>query len=282
MTRLNKIFSLLLLFLGMAFTAQAQVELESFEGWDGADSEWLPEGWTKEHTDEYIPTLADGQFTWHVMDPKTQKSMPDATDGKYYVGIGFAKDGNGDLYQDEWLLSPAYKLSEYGGTVNFDLFYSPLYLFDVSTSNIDFDNMDFYERRSSADLQILVRRMLDNGEWDEYWSLFGSLYADWYTMFYSSLISAFSTIDYHQHDTVFLTDEEYHNATVQIAFRYVGVGGYNMAIDKFRMGYATNVTGVKGVNDNDNNNDNYYDLQGRVLRYPQGIYIKNGQKTLRR
>lgn len=274
----------------MAAAAQvgfAQMCEESFEGWDGSQG-WLPQGWTVEHTDEVIPTLAGGAFTWHVIDPTSEKSMPNPQDGKYYCAIGFAQDADKqDLYQDEWLISPAYQLSEYGGTVNVDLYYAPLFLFDCSPENLGGDPMDFIERRPSANLTIFARPMLENGEWDEDWTEFGNLFGMWRTQTFNTLLSVFSSIDYHIHDTIFLTSDEFKGKVVQIAFRYEGKKGNNMAVDRLRVNYATpyeDATGVGTISTKTMTQTNTcFDLQGRAyVRQPNahGIVINGGKKVI--
>lgn len=224
--------------------ALAQNYKESFEGWDGTTADWLPEGWTEIHTDDVMPTRANGEYTWHVINPDNSKTLPKASDGNYYAAIGYAKDENGkDIPSDEWLVSPAFKLSQYGGTMNYDAAFAPLFLFRVDNGYIDWNEYDFVngERHSAADLQIFVMKLQDDGTWGEYWDLYVSLFADWCTQPLSSLMSAdFSSTRFHtSQSTVFLTDDDMHDATVRIAFRYVGQFGNIMGIDNFRMGYAT-------------------------------------------
>lgn len=231
------------LFIASAPVAQAQSYTESFEGWDGVTPDWLPEGWSEIHTDDVMAGRNNGEYTWHVINPNNSKTLPKASDGNYYAAIGYAKDENGeDIPSDEWLISPAFKLSEYGGTLNYDAAFSPLFLFRVDNGFIDWSEMDFIgERQSAADLQIFVMKLEDDGTWGEYWDMYVSLFADWYTMPLSSLMSAaFSNTTFHtSQSTVFFTDEDMHNATIRVAFRYVGQYGNIMGIDKFRMGYAT-------------------------------------------
>lgn len=237
--------------LAFCLGASAQSYTESFEGWDGATPDWMPEGWAEWHTDDIIPTLSDGSFTWHVINPDNSKTLPKATDGRYYAAIGYAKnDQNEDLYQDEWLISPAFKLSEYGGTLNFDAEYAPLFLFRVDNGYVDWSEMDFTDgvRVSSADFQVLVRRLTADGEWDEFWEPCMSLFADWRTQPLSALMSAdFYSSRFHQVSTIFFTDECYHGATIQVAFRYVGQYGKVIGFDKFFMNYATKVDDAPSV-----------------------------------
>lgn len=273
----TRIFAAALL-LGSPSMAQAQTYMESFEGWDGVTADWLPEGWSEINTDEVMPTRNNGEYTWHVINPENSKTLPKASDGKYYAAIGYAKDENGDdIYSDEWLISPAFKLSEYGGTMNYDVAFAPLFLFRVGNGYIDWNEYDFVngERQPAADLQIFVLKLQDDGSYGDYWDLYVSLCSDWCTQPLSALMSAaFSSTTFHtSQSTVFLTDDNLKNATVRIAFRYVGSEGNIIGIDKFRMGYATLVddaplvTGVelRQIAESAKANTGNYDLLGRRI-----------------
>lgn len=222
--------------------ASAQMQRESFETWDGETKDWLPEGWTEFHGDPIIPTLKDGEYTWHVITPTTSRSLPKATEGNYYAAIGYAKDADGkDIYQDEWLMSPAYKLSEYGGTLEFDVAYSPLFLFLLDNDHVDWANNDFFIRESSADLQLWVRTLNDNGEWNEEWEGLWSNFYDWSMQSLATLMALSGTTFRTNWRTFFLTDDEFKGKTVQLAFRYVGQQGNIMGIDNIRINYAERV-----------------------------------------
>lgn len=282
--KLNKL-ALTLCLLASTAMAQAQSCEEGFEGWDGVTTDWIPEGWTEIHTDNVIPTLNDGNCTWHVIDPTKSSTLPTAKEGKYYVAIGYARDAEGhDLEQDEWLLSPTYQLSEYGGTLNFEPAYSPLFLYHTEDKYIDWDSQDYIEREATADLEVWVRILYEGGEWGE-WLPQSSLCVEWSTQPFSTLLKYFSSTAFHQHDTIFLTDELYQNQVVQIGFRYVGSYGNIIGIDKFRMGYATRyVEGINTLQGKPGTPRHTYDLQGRnidanTLRH--GLILQDGKKILR-
>lgn len=292
------------LLLAAAQTVQAQTYVESFEGWDGTTSDWLPEGWSEIHTDDIMPTRSNGEYTWHVINPANSKTLPKASDGNYYAAIGYAKDESGnDIYSDEWLISPAFKLSEYGGTMNYDVAFAPLFLYRVGNEYIDWDEYDFVDgqRIPAADLQIFVLQLLDDGTYGEYWDLYVSLCSDWCTQPLSALMSsAFSSTSFHtSQSTVFLTDDHLKNATVRIAFRYVGEEGNIMGIDRFRMGYATLVEDAPSVEGSVSGGEGgiidalrtieaaqspsatYYDLSGRRGKGTlHGVTIVDGKKVI--
>lgn len=289
---MKKIYTTLFSLLFMSHAAQAQTYMESFEGWDGVTTDWLPEGWLEIHTDDIMPTRKDGEYTWHVIDPSSSRTLPEACDGRYYAAIGYAKDEAGnDIESDEWLISPAFRLSEYGGTLNYDVAFAPLFLYRVGNGYIDWDAYDFVdgERLPAADLQIFVMKLEPDGTWGEFWDLYVSLCADWYTQPLSSLMSAdFSSTRFHtSQSTVFLTDDDMHDATVRIAFRYVGSEGNIMGIDKFRMGYATRVDNAPApdgllLQQATKHSHSAYDLAGRKVQGGNsGFQIVDGKKMLR-
>lgn len=278
---------LLLIALFASVGLHAQMSIESFEGWDGVTPDWLPEGWTEVHTDEWIPAQKNGEWTWHVIDPSKSATLPNATDGKYYAAIGYARDDNKvDYFQDEWLITPAYKLSEFGGTLNYDVAYSPLYLFLLDDDHVDFDSLDFKLRESSADLQVWVRIMDENGEWPDLWEFQSSLFDDWQGQIFASLMNAFFNTEFRSSATVFFTDDIYKNATIQVAFRYAGDCGGIMGLDKVMFNYATRVSpesGISHLSAADSRPVVAYDLTGRPCKHlpASGIVICDGRKVLR-
>lgn len=300
----KKILAAALLVMSAA-SANAQKYIESFEGWDGVTPDWLPAGWSEIHTDDVMPTRNNGEYTWHVIDPSNSKTLPAASDGRYYAAIGYAKDETGqDIYSDEWLISPAFKLSEYGGTLNYDVAFAPLFLFRVGNDYIDWDEYDFVdgERIPAADLQIFVLKVEEDGTYGEYWDMFVSLCADWCTQPLSALMSSsFSSTRFHtSQSTVFLTNDDMKGATVRIAFRYVGEEGNIMGIDRFFMNYATLVEDAPAVPGSVEGNDGglidvlrtietshtsantYFDLSGRpVAGNRSGVTIVNGRKVIK-
>lgn len=300
----KKILAAALLAMSAA-SVSAQKYTESFEGWDGTTADWLPAGWSEIHTDEDMPSRSNGDYTWHVIDPANSKTLPKASDGNYYAAIGYAKDENGDdMYSDEWLISPAFKLSEYGGTLNYDVAFAPLFLFRVGNGYIDWSEYDFVDgqRIPAADLQIYVLKLEDDGTYGEYWDMFVSLCSDWCTQPLSALMSAaFSNTTFHTNQsTVFLTDDDMKGATVRIAFRYVGEEGNIMGIDKFFMNYATLVEDAPAVEGSVEGSDGglvdalrsieaaqspsatYYDLSGRRAKGTlHGVTIVDGRKVIR-
>lgn len=276
--------SILLFFVG---NLHAQLCRESFEGWDGSNKSWLPAGWTTEHNDEDILSVDNGNCVWHVIDPTQTKGMPAASDGKYYAAISFAKQDGEDIYQNEWLISPAYKLSEYGATLNCDLYYAPLFLFYTGNDNLvkdEYGETVFKEERQAADVRILVRKLQADGQWEEDWTVLHSAFNFWYgKQSFSTLLSAFSSVGKRSVPAIFLTDEEYHDATVQFAFQYEGMFGYHAGVDNIVVNYAQILTGVESVTAPLPTLLPTYDLQGRPASHSHkgALQIREGRKYIK-
>ena len=203
----------------------AQTQTESFEGWDGSKEDWLPAGWTEKHSNQ----------TWHVINPDNSTSLPNAYDGKYYVAVGYDKQNKA---QDEWLFSPVYELSFYGGTLQYQPAYSPFWLYKVkSSSSIEYEEKDG-KRVVAADLETWVRTIAADGTPGK-WKKLRDLSSQWLLQDNETLFSAFFSTEFHSESSIFLTDEEYQGANVQIGFRYVGAQGNIIGLDKVQMSYAT-------------------------------------------
>lgn len=186
---------------------------EGFEGWDGQDVTWLPDGWTMESKGD--ASLTDME-KWG-MSTSVYDIMP--ADGKYMVAIDYAS-----VAQDEWLITPQITVSE-NEVLTFYDYYSPLYLFNID--NVDWDNMTFIgDKVVASTLQVWVRPT--GGEWamlldvaDKYkdMSLEDLLMAESYSL---------------GKETITLAD--YVGKDVQIGFRCVGKDGNTMLIDAVTVG----------------------------------------------
>ena len=75
------------------------VFFESFEGSDGTDLSWMPEGWTRE---SYGGEGLDPTQTWSVSMLNPSLPVPGPADGDFYMGVSFSSD----IPQDEWMISP--------------------------------------------------------------------------------------------------------------------------------------------------------------------------------
>ncbi len=115
---------------------------ESFEGWDGENRNWTPEGWEVDMRGE-----VDRTQSWTPEIPV--EGLPAAADGDYYYAITFS-----DKKQDEWLISPRVKVEE-GMSLSFYVYYSPMYLFNLDEEYVDWDTFSFIgEKVVTATLQV--------------------------------------------------------------------------------------------------------------------------------
>ena len=208
-------------------TLHAQVLTESFESWDGTSSGYLPNGWTEKHTNQ----------SWHVINPNSSTTLPNAYDGQYYVAIGYDKENKS---QDEWLFSPVYELGFFGAMVEYHPAYSPLFLYRVDGNYVNWNTYEFTDgvRVNAADLQTWVRTIANDGTPGK-WKRVRGLCEQWMKQDLSTLYSDFFSTTFHSESPIDLTAEEYQEANIQIGFRYVGSHGNIIGIDKFSVNGAT-------------------------------------------
>ncbi len=197
---------------------------ESFEGWDGLKSNWIPDGWQEQNSDGTAPTLQNGKFTWHV--GAQEGSLLNPIDGSYYAIIYYAYEKNADdqsvdLPQDEWLITPAMTLRK-NEMLSFYLGYNPLYLYDMSNENLDWTNRVFKNRIVSATLTVWVRET--GGEWVQIYDV----EPQWSDKELGELFDNYSSSGY---EKVQLSLADYEGKEVQVAFRYAGIRGNSMVID---------------------------------------------------
>ncbi|MBE6314785.1 MAG: T9SS type A sorting domain-containing protein [Bacteroidales bacterium] len=212
-------------------SAESNDYFEGFEGWDSR-TDWLPEGWTEQNTDENIFMLNEGAFTWHVSN--REGTLPHPPEGSCYAVVYYAyeTDENGkkvDLYQDEWMISPSYKVTE-NSTLSFFVGYSPLYLFDLNNENINWGKMEFIDRKPSTTLKIYIRS--NGGEW----VMLKDLYEEWAETSLNNLFNNYSSVEFRQ---LSFDLAEYAGTDVQVAFQFVGMYGNTMEIDAFQITDAT-------------------------------------------
>lgn len=214
----------------LAEEEQPTLLYEDFESWDGETSAWLPDGWSKQCTNDEQAAMADGRFTWHVDTKRPQQTIPSAVEGSKFAIVYYANttDENGkkvDLAQDEWLISPTVRLGE-DARLSFYLGYSPLFLFDLNNENVNWGAMDFVSRKPSTTLKVMLRA--DGGEWQEIYDV----YNEWAEEPFSSLFNSCFDSSYHP---VSLSLADYAGKQVQVAFRFVGKFGNTMEIDAVRI-----------------------------------------------
>lgn len=209
-------------------TAEKNDYFEGFESWDSR-TDWLPEGWTEQNTDENIFMLNDGAFTWHVSNK--EGTLPNPPEGNCYAVVYYAyeTDENGnktdDLAQDEWMISPAIAVSE-NSILSFYAGYSPLFLFDLNDENIDWGAMDFKTRKPSTTLKIHVRS--NGGEWE----MLKDMYDEWVETPFEDLFNNYFNTEFRKYS---FDLSEYAGTEVEVAFQFVGKYGNTMEIDSFKV-----------------------------------------------
>ena len=209
-------------------SAESNDYFEGFEGWDSR-TDWLPEGWTEQNTDENIFMLNEGAFTWHVSN--REGTLPHPPEGSCYAVVyyAYATDENGkkteDLAQDEWMISPAIAVTE-NSTLSFYAGYSPLFLFDLNNENVDWGAMDFKTRKPSTTLKIHVRS--NGGEW----VMLEDLYDEWAETPFDELFNNCFNAEFRNYS---FDLSEYAGTEVEVAFQFVGKYGNTMEIDSFNI-----------------------------------------------
>ena len=197
----------------------ADILFESFEGWDGSDEAWVPEGWTVESKGEYE---AEPHPTWK---PYSQTSyyFPTPSDGKYYFGVLYTSES-----LDEWLISPVVTTTE-GKNLHFDMNIEPLWFYNIDSDHMDFDTYEFIgEPEVVFNVKVNIREV--NGEWTTLLDM-AQKFKDMsgMEMLYYNLNMEMMPF------TVDLSD--YAGKDFQIAFQYVGADGQSYFVDNIRIGY---------------------------------------------
>lgn len=206
---------------------------ENFDGWDGIEASWIPEGWSVINSTEEMATLKDGAFSWHVAEAGT--TFPEPLDGKYLMEIyhaSYTDDGGAkvELAQDEWLITPEF-IPQENDFLYFNLSYNPLFLFNVSNQYLDFSNpdeMSFKEKVQATTLKIKLKE--ENGSWIE----LKDIYDDWKDDYgFQDLLDNYSYQSFHYYQFAL---GEYAGKKIKIAFQFVGYQGNAMALDAVTVG----------------------------------------------
>lgn len=191
---------------------QGTVFYESFEGWDGTDAEWLPEGWTRRQTVE------DFSQTWGIT--SADPNLPAPSDGNCYMAVNFGYN------QDEWLITPACEIAD-DMVFSFMAYIEPVFLF--SMDNIDWDTMEYEgDKVVAATLQIMVK-----AEGDADWTMLHDFADDYKDLTLNELFNL--SPSGLQRKSISLSD--YAGKKVQMALRYTGNDGNTIFIDEVTIGY---------------------------------------------
>ncbi len=187
---------------------------ESFEGWNGTDSEWVPEGWTVEMKGEVSRDLSWTPSAW------TSYYYPAPADGDYYYGVSYSYENP----QDEWLISPEIPVGE-NNVLTYWLYLSPAYIY--SMDNVNWDTLQFEgDRQIAANVQVLAQ--VDGGEWAVIMD-----YAEYYNQ-YTLEELLYMEPEGLTKQSVSLAD--YAGKEVKFAFRYYGLDGNTVYLDAIAVG----------------------------------------------
>lgn len=196
------------------------VFFESFEGSDGTDLSWMPEGWTRE---SYGGEGLDPTQTWSVGMLNPSLPVPGPADGDFYMGVSFSSD----IPQDEWMISPVIESKE-GNELSFYWWGQPAFLFKMN--NVDWETMEFIgDKEMAANLEVYVRAINDedNSEWIRLFDL-ASKYMDLSLM--ELLEATPATMEKEN-----LPLDGFAGGRLQVAFRYVGQDGDTMFVDAVKV-----------------------------------------------
>lgn len=205
---------------GAAETADAaDVLRESFEGWDGTTTTWVPEGWTVESKGDAAPQYYN---KWYASARPAYGPAP--TDGNYMYGVIYAS-----VNQDEWLISPSFTVGQ-NMNLYFDLLLQPFWFYDsYSEGAYDWDENDFVgERKIVYDIKINVRE--DGGEW-----VTVKDYAEEFKTMSGADLQRYNLNEVLMPQSVNL--RSYVGKNIQVAFQYVGNDGNSTYLDDVRVGF---------------------------------------------
>lgn len=198
---------------------------EGFEGWDDTTKNWIPPTWSEINSTGEAGTYGNGAFTWYVS--AQNGTLPNPVEGKYYCIIPYARVTRADkttedLPQDEWLVTPAVTPRVHE-QLSFNISYSPLYLYDMSNENINFSTMEFVNRVVAATLKVYLRE--NGGEWKEIYDI-EPAWRDY------TLKQLFNEHFGQTSQDVVIPLDGYEGKKLEFAFRYVGLRGNTMELDK--------------------------------------------------
>lgn len=204
---------------GALSTSDANVTFfESFEGWDGENYDWHPDGWQDISKEGNVAQLEYGvNVTWYC----SPSAFGKAPDGKYimWVNLSYEKDvetPDGIVHipkvrQDEWLITPEI-IPTSTSRLAFDIYYCPTYVIPSESNPYD------------ADMELLASE--DNGEtWEKIWSASETaIKEEEENPSGGSMVLAGSWYNYS------IDVSKFANKKMKFAFRYVG-NGDSMGID---------------------------------------------------
>lgn len=188
---------------------------EDFEGWDGADHSWLPEGVSLRHDSDREEALG-----WEVAaEPEFMGTVGGLT--------GNCMTINYDIeYLDEWVVLPAVDVKE-DMVLSFDIINDAFWYF--STDNVDWETYEYIgDKVKMSDQQVMAS--VDGGE---NWSMIKSFADEASDMNAIELMYDMTSSLRHYNVPV----GEFEGKKVIFAFRYVGNDGNLSVLDNVALGY---------------------------------------------
>lgn len=186
---------------------------EDFEGWDKEDSEWLPEGWSKERK-----VIAPGHNGWRAYAPL---SGYEDISSKCMVFDVFNEP------VDEWLITPEVKVAD-GMQLTWTTYISPLYYFDPDY--IDYESFTFNEMHIINDVHVNIST--DGGE---SWEMLKSIAEE-----FEGMTGYFDLYRLHGLRTYTIDLTDYAGKDIAVAFQVVGEREGNTAmVDDVIIGYPS-------------------------------------------
>lgn len=208
----NKISDRAVLRAPKASVPEGYVLFESFEGWDGEDVEWVPDGWTVEQKGK-----VELDESWIPYKPG-EYDLP-VPDGKYGFKVTWGSDE-----QDEWLISPYVEVPD-GMDLSYWVALYPMWLY-VIDDHVDWSTGEWIgEREVAATLQIWVQP--EGSDW--------VMLKDYFDQYKDYTFEELQMIYHEGTDVVSLKD--YYGKKIRVAFRYVGYDGDETFIDAVAIGY---------------------------------------------
>ncbi|MDR0506403.1 MAG: T9SS type A sorting domain-containing protein [Dysgonamonadaceae bacterium] len=245
-------------------TAIYRLLSEDFQGWDGDEWDWIPDGWTDESKVDSPSDYLYGEYGTRANSTWAVRELPVPYSGDMSVGVIF--DYN-EKEQDEWLITPEVELKQDSYTLNFYLYYNPAFMRKDVTPVFDKLN------------NLVEVYISDDGgtTWTKKWS--NEADAARYT--YDELMEIVMGLREIEWLSVSIDLGEYLNKNIKIAFRYWNNGFGESAFINYVEVVGSN-TGFKAINPN-NDVKAYAKGDNFVVSYPAGttsaaVYNVAGQK----
>ena len=210
--------------LSSAKAEAGQTFYEDFEGFNGTSVDSIPEGWVEESkVGTTFDPEAESNFTWKMESGVYTTPI----DGVAFMGINWAHDPTtyASIEQDEWLITPAFTPNANESLI-FQFAYHPAWtLFDMEAYAADPNienpfiaentHLEVYASTDDGANWALLFNSVDNAKkysLDELWNDASS-----YVCLFENIVLPLS---------------EYVGKSTKIAFRYVGLNGESVYIDK--------------------------------------------------